>query len=189
MVWWLSLAAIVLAVVLVGLLATDATRPGALGIESYFQLPQSSYQLLSDRLGASAAELRNVSGQLTFAHPRTAFVLVGAAILAVAGLWWLTVLHPLGRLVGSVHRGEAFAQANAGRIQRIGLAVAGCELVRSVAEWAGSVYLKHSITARGLSLHSHFGLNIPVLLVGLLLIVLAVAFGSGAQLQQDHLTI
>ncbi len=185
-VWWLSIAAVVLAGALVVLLATHATRSGALSVESYFQLPLSSYRLSSGGLGASTAELRNASGQLSFARPAAAFVLVGAALLAVAGAWWLTVLHQLRRLVGSVHRGEAFARGNADRIRRIGLAVVGFELLRSVAEWGGSVYLKNIVMARGLSLRSHFALNIPVLLVGLLLVVLAVAFRLGAQLQQDH---
>ena len=57
---------------------------------------------------------------------------------------------------------------------------------KSVAEWAGTLYLKDNVNARGLSLRAHLALNVPVLLVGLLLLVLAAAFRLGTQLQEDH---
>ncbi|MFZ0088483.1 MAG: DUF2975 domain-containing protein [Solirubrobacteraceae bacterium] len=185
-VWWLSIAAIALVGALLVLLVAHAIHSGAISVGSYLQLQPSTYQLTAHQLGGSSAEIRNVSAALAFRRPRAAFVLVGGAILAVAGAWLLTVLHQLRQLVGSAQKGEMFAPANAGRIQRIGIAVIGFELVRSVAEWAGSMYLKDNVSARGLSLRSHLAVNIPVLLVGLLLLVLAAAFRLGTQLQIDH---
>lgn len=184
--WWLSIAAIALVGALLVLLAAHAIHSGAIGVGSYLQLPPSTYKLTAHQLGGSSAELRNVSAAVAFSRPRAAFVLVAGAILAVAGAWLLTVLHQLRQLVGSAQKGEMFAPANAGRIQRLGIAVIGFELVRSVAEWAGSLYLKDNVNARGLSLRAHLALNVPVLLVGLLLLVLAAAFGLGTQLQEDH---
>jgi Protein of unknown function (DUF2975) len=184
--WWLSIAAITLVGALVVLLAAHAIHSGAISVVSYLQLRPSTYKLIANQLGGPSAEIRNVSAALAFTRPRAAFVLVAGAILAVAGAWLLTVLHQLRQLVGSAQKGEMFAPANAGRIQRIGIAVIGFELVRSVAEWAGSLYLKDNVSTRGLSLRSHLALNIPVLLVGLLLLVLAAAFRLGTQLQEDH---
>ena len=185
-VWWLSIAAIVLVGALMVLLTAHAIHSGAISVGSYLQLQPGTYQLTAHQLGGSSAEIRNVSAALAFPRPRPAFVLVAGVILAVAGAWLLTVLHQLRQLVGSAQKGEMFAPANARRIQRIGIAVIGFELVRSVAEWTGSLYLKDNVSARGLSLRSHLALNIPVLLVGLLLLVLAAAFRLGTQLQEDH---
>jgi Protein of unknown function (DUF2975) len=185
-VWWLSIAAIALVGTLMVLLAAHAIHSGAISVVSYLQLQPGTYKLTANQLGGSSAEIRNVSAALAFTRPRAAFVLVAGAILAVAGAWLLTVLHQLRQLVGSAQKGEMFAPANAGRIQRIGIAVIGFELVRSVAEWSGSLYLKDNVIARGLRLRSHLALNIPVLLVGLLLLVLAAAFRLGTRLQEDH---
>jgi Protein of unknown function (DUF2975) len=185
-VWWLSIAAVALVGALMVLLGAHAIHSGAISVRSYLQLQPSTYKLTANQLGRSSVELRNVSAALAFARPRAAFVLVASAILAVAGAWLLTVLHQLRQLVGSAQKGEVFAPANAVRIQRIGIAVIVFELVRSVAEWAGSLYLKDNVSARGLRLSSHWSLNIPVLLVGLLLLVLAAAFRLGTQLQEDH---
>lgn len=184
--WWLSIAAIAVVGALLVLLALHAIHSGAISVASYLELQPSSYHLASSRLGGSPGALRAVSAQISFSRPRTVFVLLAGGILGVAGAWWLTILHQLRRLVASARAGRMFASANAGRIQLIGIAVICFEIARSVAAWAGSVYLEHTVSARGLSLRSHFAVSIPVLLVGLLLLVLAAAFRLGAQLQEDH---
>jgi hypothetical protein len=54
------------------------------------------------------------------------------------------------------------------------------------AVWAGTVYLKHALVVRGLRLRSHFGVDIPVLLLGLLMLTLAAAFGVGTELTEEQ---
>ncbi len=185
-VWWLSLVAIVLGGALVVLVATHAIRASVLSFEFYFQPRGADYRVLTRSLGGSAAQIRDASGQLSFARPPMPFVLAGAAVLAVAAGWWLVIVDQLRRLLRSVRAGATFAPDNAARLQRIGAAVIGFVLLRSVVVWGGSLYLQHMVAARGLSVRSHFGLDVPVILLGLLLLVLAAAFRVGAELQEDH---
>lgn len=185
-VWWLSLVVIVLGGALVVLVATHAIRASVLSVEVYFQPHGTDYRLLARALGYSTAQIRDASGQLSFARPRTPFVLVGAAVLAVFAGWWLVIVDQLRRLLRSMRNRATFAPDHAARLRRIGAAVIGFALVRSVVVWGGSLYLQHTVAARGLSVRSHFGLDVPVILLGLLLLVLAAAFRLGAELQQDH---
>lgn len=185
-VWWLSIAAVVIAAALLIAVAAHAVGGGALGLDFYFQLPASAYHVSSSRLGGSAAQIAVSSGQLSFADPRASFVLVGSIVLAVAAAWWLFILHQLRGMLASLHEGQTFAQQNALRLRRIGFAVIGFELGHSVAVWGGGLYLKHILVARGVGLRAHFGVNVPVILLGLVLLVLAAAFRVGSELADEQ---
>jgi hypothetical protein len=52
--------------------------------------------------------------------------------------------------------------------------------------WAGGIYLEHALVARGVTLRSHFALNVTVILLGVLLLVLAAAFRVGSELAADQ---
>lgn len=186
LVWWLSLAGVAIAGVLLTVVAVHATRGGTLRLDFYFDLPPSAYRISSGQLGGAPAEVRVSSGQLGFAHPRLSFVLVSAAIFAVAAGWWLFVLHELRRLLAALRAGKTFDRQNAMRLRRIGFGVIGFELTRALVTWAGGLYLKHVVVARGINLRPHFGLDIPVILLGLLVLVLATAFAAGSDLAEEQ---
>lgn len=185
-VWCLSLAAVVLAAVLVVVVAVHAAPGGLLKLDFYFHLPSSAYRISSGQLSDSAAQVGVSGGQLGFAHPRLSFVLVSSTVLAVAAAWWLFILYQLRRLLAALRAGETFARQNAVLMRRIGLAVVAFELARGVVVWAGGLYLEHVVVARGVSLRSHFGLDVPVILLGLLLLALAAAFGVGSELAEEQ---
>lgn len=185
-VWCLSLAAVVLAAVLVVVVAVHAAPGGVLKLDFYFHLPSSAYRISSGQLSDSAAQVGVSGGQLGFAHPRLSFVLVSSTVLAVAAAWWLFILYQLRRLLAALRAGETFARQNAVLMRRIGLAVVAFELARGVVVWAGGLYLEHVVVARGVSLRSHFGLDVPVILLGLLLLALAAAFGVGSELAEEQ---
>lgn len=185
-VWWLSIAAVVIAAALLIAVAAHAVRGGALGLDFYFQLPSSAYHVSSSRLGGSAGQIAVSSGQLSFADPRASFVLVGSIVLAMAAAWWLFILHQLRRLLFSLHEGQTFAHQNALRLRRIGFAVIGFELLHSVAVWGGGLYLRHILVARGVGLRAHFGVNVSMILVGLVILVLAAAFRVGSELADEQ---
>lgn len=184
--WCLSLAAVVLAAVLVVVVAVHAAPGGLLKLDFYFHLPSSAYRISSGQLSDSAAQVGVSGGQLGFAHPRLSFVLVSSTVLAVAAAWWLFILYQLRRLLAALRAGETFARQNAVLMRRIGLAVVAFELARGVVVWAGGLYLEHVVVARGVSLRSHFGLDVPVILLGLLLLALAAAFGVGSELAEEQ---
>ncbi len=185
-VWWLSIAAVAVAAVLLFVVAAHLAGGGALKLDFYFRLPATSYHISSHRLSGAAASLGVASAQLGFARPRIAFVLVAGAVLAVAAGWWLYILHQLRRLVASLDQGRTFARENSARLTRIGWGVIGFELGRSVCVWLGTLYLKHVLVAQGLSVRSHYGVDVPVLLLGLLLLALAAAFRVGTELAEEQ---
>jgi len=184
--WWLSLAAVVIVAALLIVVATHAGGGGALKLEVYFQLPSSDYHIFSGRLAGAAAKVGLSSGQLAFARPRLSFVLVASVALAVSAAGWLFVLHQLRRLVAALRAGNTFAPQNALRLRRIGFAVVGFELAHALAIWGGGLYLERVLVARGVSLRSHFGIDVPVLLLGLLLLALAAAFRVGTELADEQ---
>lgn len=183
--WWLSIAVVVILAALIVLLATHITHAGSLSVTAFFGLDRGAYHVSAAGLGATA-QIGRASGQISFTRPGTDFVLAGAALLAVAAAGWLVVLALLRGLLGDLRAGALFARANRNRVQRIGLAVLAFELMRALVVWGASLYLVDHVRVRGLTLHAHFGLNVPVLLVGLVLLVLAAAFGAGEELQEDR---
>lgn len=184
--WWLSVVVVVIAALLLVVIATHATGGGALKLDFYFQLPSSAYHIASGGLGSSAAKVGVSSGQMGFARPRLSFVLVASVVLAVVAAWWLFLLHQLRRLLAALSAGEPFARQNALRLRRIGVAVVAFELAHAFAVWGGGLYLDHVLLVRGVRMRSHFGIDVPVILLGLLLVVLASAFRVGSELADEQ---
>jgi hypothetical protein len=52
--------------------------------------------------------------------------------------------------------------------------------------WGGGLYLEHTVTARGMTVRSHFGLDVPVILLGVLLVAVAAAFSVGSELAEER---
>ncbi len=185
-VWWLSISVAIAVAALLVVIALHAMRGSALTLDFYFQLPPTAYHISSGRLGGSAAPLGVSAGQLAFGRPRFSFVLVAAAILAVTAGWWLFVLYQLRQLLTALGKGETFARENAIRLRRIGIAVLVFELARAMVIWLGGLYLQHTLVARGVSVRSHFVLDIPLILLGVLLLALAAAFTVGSELADEQ---
>ncbi len=185
-VWWLSIAATVAAATLLVVVATHGTSGAALKLDFYFQLPAAAYHISSDELGRSAAKLGISSGQLGFTRPRLTFVLISAGILGLAAGWWLFILYQLRQLLAALCAGDTFARQNAVRLRRIGVAVIAFELAHALAVWAGGLYLEHTVVARGLTPRSHFSFDVPMIVVGLLLLAIAAAFQVGTELADEQ---
>ncbi len=184
--WWLSIAVAIVVAALLVVVALHAARGGALTLDFYFQLPATAYHISSGRLGESAARVGVSGGPLGFARPRPSFVLVAAAVLAVTAVWWLFVLQQLRRLLAALGQGDTFGHQNAIRLRRIGIAVVIFELARGLVIWVGGLYLEGTLVARGVRVRSHFGLDLPVILLGLLLLALSAAFTVGSELTEEQ---
>ncbi|MBV9425274.1 MAG: DUF2975 domain-containing protein [Solirubrobacterales bacterium] len=184
--WWASIAGVALATILLLVVAAHWVGGGALKLDFYFRLPAGSYHISSHELSTAAATVGISSGQLGFARPRIAFVLVAGAVFEVAAAWWLFILHQLRRLLASLDQGRTFARENSVRLTRIGWGVIGFELTHAVCVWLGTLYLKHVLVVRGLSVRAHFGVDVTVVLLGLLLLTLAAAFRVGSELAEEQ---
>jgi Protein of unknown function (DUF2975) len=185
-VWWVSVAALVVVGGLLVLVGTHAVGGGAVTLDSFFELPAAAYRISGHELSGSPATLGLSSGPLSFGRPRPGFVLVCAIVLAVAAAVWLYILHQLRGLLAALRAGATFASENELRLRRIGVAVIAFELGHAVAVWAGGIYLEHALVARGVTLRSHFAVNVTVILLGVLLLVLAAAFRVGSELAADQ---
>lgn len=185
-VWWLSLVALVAAVGMLVVVATHAAGGGALKLDSFFEVPPVAYRISGHQLSSSAATLGLSTAPLSFSRPRPAFVLVCAVVLAVAAGAWLYILHQLRGLLAALRGGATFASQNEFRLRRIGVAVIAFALGHALAVWVGGVYLEHTLIARGVSMRSHFAVNVTVILLGLLLLTLAAAFRIGSELAEDQ---
>jgi hypothetical protein len=71
-------------------------------------------------------------------------------------------------------------------VRRKGVAVVVFELARTLVIWGGGLYLEHTVTARGMTVRSHFGLDVPVILLGVLLVAVAAAFSVGSELAEER---
>ncbi|MBV9309962.1 MAG: DUF2975 domain-containing protein [Solirubrobacterales bacterium] len=185
-IWWVSLAAVVVVAGLLVLVGTHAAGGGALKLDSFFELPSSAYRISGRGLSSSPATLGMSSGALSITRPRPGFVLACAVVLAVAAGAWLYILRQLRGLLAALAAGATFASENEVRLRRIGLAVIAFDLGHAVAVWAGGLYLEHALVARGVTIRAHFAVNVTVILLGLLLLALAAAFRVGAELAEDQ---
>jgi hypothetical protein len=105
-------------------------------------------------------------------------------VLAVAAAW-LFIVHQLRELLAALGARETFARRNALRLRRIGWAVIAFELGHGVAVWGGGLYLEHAVLARGVTLRAPFGIDVPVIVLGMLLLALAAAFRVGSELAAE----
>ena len=186
LLWWLLLAAVVAGGALLVLLAAHVLNGGGLGLDLYFQLPAAAYHLASGALSAAPASLGVSSGQVAFRHPRAVFVLVSGGVLALTAGVLLFVVFQLRSLLGALRDRRTFERENAVRLRRIGIAVIAFELAHALAVWAGGLYLDRTLVARGMQLRAHFRLDLPVILLGLLLLALAAAFRVGSELAEEQ---
>lgn len=185
-IWWLSLSAVAVGVALLVLLLTHRVGRGVLSMDLGFSLDGGRVHLRSNASGLSSPSLQDASGAVSFAHPSASFVLLGAAVAAVAAGAWLTIVHQLRRLVAALSTGDPFNSANAARLRNIGAAVIGFELLGSVIVWSQSLYLRHVLVAHGLTVRPQFAVDVPAVLLGLLLLVIATAFRVGAEWRQER---
>lgn len=136
-IWWVSLAVVVVVSGLLILVAAHAVRGGALKLDSFFELPSTAYRISAHKLSGSAATLGLSASSLSFARPRLGFVLVCAVVLAVAAGVWLYIVHQLRALLAALRAGATFASQNEVRLRRVGVAVIAFELGHALAVWGG----------------------------------------------------
>lgn len=127
-VWWLSVAVVAVAAVLLVFVATHRVGGGAVKLALYFQLPARAYHVGAGQLAGEPGRIGLSDGQVAFAHPRLLFVLFAGLVMAVAAAAWLFIVGQLRGLLAALRAGEPFARENELRLRRIGVAVIGASL-------------------------------------------------------------
>lgn len=113
---------------------------------------------------------------------KIAFVVL--ALLAFGYIFW--VLEVFRRIVKSVEEMSSFSRANITRVKLAGLLI----MLAPVYEWLvrkGFVlWIESRLTFEGMSLKTNSDYGISIFIVGLLIIVLGVAFEQAQKLQEEH---
>jgi hypothetical protein len=98
----------------------------------------------------------------------------------------LWVIGQLRALFCSLRAGRPFVSANAIRIRRVGYAVIGAELTRSILDYTGMRYAMTHFAIEGLRFETRFDLNVVVLVCGLIILVIAEVFSEGTRLADEQ---
>ena len=154
-------------------------------VPAAFELEAATHRLTapSDIVGAHLAE---ASGTLQFSPRNRATLAATAAVLIAALAVVLWVLGQLRALFRSLRAGRPFVPANATRIRRVGYAVIGAELTRSILDYTGMRYAMTHFAVEGLRFETRFDLNIVVLVCGLVILVIAEVFSEGTRLADEQ---
>ncbi len=106
--------------------------------------------------------------------------------LAVFAALLLLFLHHLRRLFQRVRAGAPFDPANAARLRWLGILLIGAALWKGVTDAGLSLAISRMLEGGGDRLGTGLNLNLPVILVGLVLIALAEVFRRGAALEEEQ---
>jgi TRAP-type C4-dicarboxylate transport system permease small subunit len=124
-------------------------------------------------------------GDIAFPAPPDMWVIgpaVGALMIATA-LWIVMQLLALFR---ELRAGHPFAPVNASRVRRIAWTVIAIEPMRAIVEYGSTSFVHAHFIAFGLSFPSRMNLNVGTIFIGLVILVIAEVFRTGARLDEDQ---
>ncbi len=114
------------------------------------------------------------------------FVVLGWVTLAISAAFLLLFLHQLRRLFQRVRQGAPFDPDNAARLRWLGILLLVLALWQTVTDVWMSLAISRMLEGPGNQLGTGVSLNLPVILVGLVLIALAEIFRRGAALEEEQ---
>lgn len=108
-----------------------------------------------------------------------------AALLAIIYFFW--VFQLIINLVKSVQSGQSFSRENITRLKRIALLVIIGPILLWILQYGYMAYFisLHELPEQ-LGLQFHMQLNFGVLIMGLLLYAIAIAFGEGLKMREEQ---
>lgn len=177
---------VVLAALLLVFVATHTVGGGAVSLTLDFQPPTRAYHLVAGALAGEPGRIGLSSGQVTFDRPSVSFVLLAGLVMAVAAAAWLFIVSQFRGLLGALRTGAPFASTNELRVRRIGVTVIAFAFGQAVLAWGAGLFLEHSMHADGITLDTHFALDVPVVLLGVVLLALSAVFRAGIELAEDQ---
>jgi len=182
--FWALLAIVVLAFVVSGLAFIGGGVNARLIVPVSFVPHEGAVSLFSSANGQGS--IIYAQGFATFEHVGGVVgVAIALALFVCLVVPALVVLRLLRALVKTVAEGRPFQARSATLIRVIGLLVIGSEILRGLAMYLLESRVASDVVATGVTLGSNLDFNIPVILLGLVIIALAEVFRHGIGLQTD----
>lgn len=108
------------------------------------------------------------------------------ALMLVVFAYSIGILYTIRKVIIDVRAGNPFNLANTKRIKRIGLLVTAAPLTESALHAVFSFWIGSRYQLEGLSLATEANLGSPFFVLGLLPIVLGVAFEQGLRIKEEN---
>ena len=96
------------------------------------------------------------------------------------------LLQLTGAIIKRIKQGEFFSQNNTKTLKHIGLLVTLAPFLESLINSSYMSWIGFTYQAEGMSLHSANHLGSPVVILGLLITALALAFDHGAKMKEEQ---
>lgn len=194
--WWVLVASIVVGVLVLTLGLNVGVQIGPDG-EPNFVAGSGAQMVLpvAFELGGGAAHVTSVdrrnsgaiehaSGLLRLATPDRPWIAIAAAAAIMALTLW--ILAELAALCRSVRDGQPFAPHNATRIRRLALALVLAELSRAGIVFTAHAYVVGHFVSDQVRFTASPHIDPFALVSALILLVLAEAFRTGTELDEDQ---
>jgi len=151
-----------------------------------FSVDRGAHPISAPSLGATNADLRDVSGSLRFEPPKGVFLAINAAVGFGLFVLVVSVLRQLADLFRTLRDGRPFVPDNTRRVRSIAYLVILGELARSAIVFFENRYVMNHFSANGLQFTARFDLRFSAIVVGLIILVLAEVFRTGTRLDEEQ---
>ncbi len=166
---------------------------------AFLDVTEPHWEITSENLKEDIRSLLPASDEPIILHPDNinmslqtdaGFRIMNIALMLIVAGYMILILQIFKNIVKDVRNRIPFNCNNIKRVNRIGLLVTVAPLVEWTLHTIMSLWINSRFQFDSLKLESNLALGWPVLILGLLIIVLGVAFEQGEKIQEEsELTI
>ncbi|MCC7007786.1 MAG: PP2C family protein-serine/threonine phosphatase [Acidobacteria bacterium] len=173
-----------------GLLATTAIAPAdrnfTASVPVAFTIAPSAYQLTARRDPRARADVEGaIRGTVRLARASKSMAVVSLLVLLPLTTVIIAVLYRLRRVLRGLRQGRPFLAENATDLRFIGLMVIGGQIAWAGLQYLGMRFGVDELTSAQLVFQAPFPLNVPIIVSGLVLVVVAEVFREGNRMRSD----
>jgi|GEM_PF-1372795 len=107
-------------------------------------------------------------------------------LILIVAIYIMYIIRVIRKIISDVKKNSPFNMDNTKRVKRIGLLVTVAPLIEWVSMWFYSVWMSNIYHFEGIELDTKPSLGWPVLVLGLLIMALGVAFEQGQKIQEEN---
>ena len=116
----------------------------------------------------------------------TTYRVISIILVTLYSAYVFLLLQRAGAIIKRIKLGAFFSQKNTKALKQIGLLVTLAPFLESIITSSFMSWIGLTYHAEGMSLHSEGHLGAPVVILGLLITALAMAFDQGRKLQEEQ---
>jgi hypothetical protein len=150
-----------------------------------FDLDPSAYTIQAGEL-AERAEVVRATGVLRLENPDAALALGLFSFVLIALTVALVVIFQFRKIFSTLAAGEPFVGDNVRRIRIIAGIMIGAEIVRVLALFLVSLFLRSHLVTEGITVRTAMDFRPGVIFAGLAFLVLGEVFRVGAELREEQ---